>query len=815
MTEQGGPGDGLSPDASRFGPGRFPRMLLPAACSWIGAASCSASPATAPVVAAAAFGFAVLAVVWASIRSPRAGGPLEVVLGMLLLGACCAASVGVVAVAVAVHGADRQPPELRALGGSDLAFELMVTADGVVTRSAAAGASMRFSADLVGATTGSDRRVQGLSVPVMVFTPVTDAGSPRIGERWEARGSIRWNDAADARAALVFASAPAMRLSAAPEALAWSIGLRAGLVEVADALPGPGAELIPGLAIGDVSLLSDNVDDAMERSSLSHLTAVSGANCAIIVWLVTAGAARLGAGRFLRVFLALIALAAFVVLVTPQPSVQRAALMAAIVLCLGGIGRPTRGLAALSLAVIILLVADPWLAGQYGFGLSVLATAGLLLLSRPLAELLARWIPPGLAMVIAVPTAAQLACQPMLVLLDPAIQLGGIPANLLAGPAAAPATLLGLLACLLAVVSTPLATAVAWLAWIPATWIAAVATWFAGLSGARVPWPEGGFGVLLVAIPTGAVVALLLFRRRLPAGAVRAIVAGLVIAAVVVAGRTVGAGLGTALQRPGDWFIAACDVGQGDAVLVRTGGAVALVDVGPDPELLRACLDDLGVDRIDLLVLTHYDLDHVGGLAAVVGTVDEVLLGPVDEPEDERIARTLHDTGALVRWAATGDEGVLGVAADAGHWRVLWPDPAAAGLAPGNDASVVVRFDLPDAAVLLLGDLGEDAQDRLVAGPGIGGAVDIVKVSHHGSSDQSARLARRLDPSIAIVSVGADNGYGHPTRSAMDLYEETGATSVRTDRHGAVVVAPGDARGFRVWTERSDSADQNAVGARG
>lgn len=788
-------------------------MLIPAACAWIGAAAAISAVTSAPAVCAVAFGLAILGVVSASITSSRKPAP-SAATGMVLLVSCCAASVGLVAASVVARDAGRHPSELRALADSQLEVVLEVTSDGVVTRAASASSTVRFSADIVTATRTDGRRLQGLDVPVMVFAPVSDDELPRIGERWLATGALRWTEPADARSALVFARTPATRVTATPDTLAWSIGLRSGLVTIAEGLPGPGAELIPGLAIGDVSLLSDHVGESMQRSSLSHLTAVSGANCAIIVWLITSGAARLGAGRLLRIVLALTALVAFVVLVTPQPSVQRAALMAAVVLCMGGIGRPMRGLAALSLAVIILLVADPWLAGQFGFGLSVLATAGLLLLSRPLTEVLARWVPRGLATLIAVPTAAQLACQPMLVLLDPAIQLGGIPANLLAGPAAAPATLIGLVACLLAAVSMPLATGAAWLAWVPATWIGAVASWFAGLSGTRLPWPEGGLGVLLLALPTGAAVVLLLFSRRLPDVVVRAIGVGLLVAAVVVAGGSLGVGLGTSLQRPGDWIVAACDVGQGDAVLIRSGGAVALVDVGPDPEPLRACLDDLGIGRIDLLVLTHYDVDHVAGLAAVMGKVDEVLLGPVDDPADEGIARSLRDAGAHVRSAAAGDEGALGTAEGVGRWRVLWPDPAVAGITPGNDASVVVRFDLPDAAVLLLGDLGEDAQDRLLAGHGIGGAVDIVKVSHHGSADQSARLARRLDPSIAMVSVGADNGYGHPTRSAMQLYEGTGATPVRTDRSGAIVIAPSDAGGFLVWTERSDPPDRSAVGAR-
>lgn len=811
--DQTRPDDGFAPELTTPGSPVFPRLLVPAACAWIGGALCIGAPGTAQLVVVAAFALAVLCVGGVLVVRRRASGAAVRSQTPLLLGACCLAAVGLVAASVSTSAPGRQPSELRAHGGSTLTAELVITADGLRSSSGAGESSLRFSGDLVAATEGAHRR-DGFAVPIMVFAPTVDDRVPRIGERWVVTGSLRWNEPADSRAALMFASASAERVAGPPELFAWAGVLRAGLVAVAGHLPGAGGELLPGLAIGDVSLVGETTETAMQLSSLSHLTAVSGANCALIVWLVTAAATRLGAGRVLRLVLALAALAAFVVIVTPQPSVQRAALMATFVLVMGGFGRPARGLAALSIAVIVLLVTDPWLAGQYGFGLSVLATAGLLLLSRPLTDVLSRWIPRRLAILIAVPTAAQLACQPMLVLLDPAIQLAGVPANLLAGPAAAPATLLGLIACLVAVVSTPLAIGVAWFGWLPATWIAAVAQSFASVSAARLPWPEGPPGVALLAMPTMAIATLLLFRQVLPRQVSRALGIGVLLFVVIVGAGSFGTVLGTALHRPNDWVVAACDVGQGDAVLVRGGGAVALVDVGPEPESLRTCLDDLGIRRIDLLVLSHYDADHVGGIEAVLGDVGEVLVGPFDDPADERIVRALQETGAVVQAAAAGDEGVLGDASDGPRWRVLWPDPAAGRVTPGNDASVVVRFDLPEAAVLLLGDLGEDAQDRLLARHRIGSAVDIVKVSHHGSADQSDRLADRIGATLAVVSVGADNGYGHPTSSALELYESTGASPVRTDQLGTIVIAPGGTGGFRVWSARSPDAPDVDVGAR-
>ena len=144
-------------------------------------------------------------------------------------------------------------------------------------------------------------------------------------------------------------------------------------------LPDPGGGLVPGLAVGDTSRVDAELDAAMKASSLSHLTAVSGANCALVVGLAFAGAAVLGARRGVRVAAGVAALIGFVVLVTPEPSVSRAAAMAGVAMLAVALGRPAVGIAVLCLAVTLLVAFDPWLATSLGFALSTVATASLLL----------------------------------------------------------------------------------------------------------------------------------------------------------------------------------------------------------------------------------------------------------------------------------------------------------------------------------------------------------------------------------------------------------------------------------------------------
>ncbi|CAN5308492.1 hypothetical protein BH10ACT7_BH10ACT7_31300 [soil metagenome] len=539
--------------------------------------------------------------------------------------------------------------------------------------------------------------------------------------------------------------------------------------------------------------MGDDLDSSMKATSLSHLTVVSGANCAIVIGLIMAAGAAAGLPRALRIGLSLAMLLAFVVLVTPEPSVLRAALMAALVLIALARGRPARGIPVLSLATLCLLVADPWLARNYGFVLSVFATGGLLLLAAPLGRVLAQWMPQPLALVIAVPLAAQLACQPVIILLNASLPTYGIIANVLAEPAAPLATIIGLAGCALLPVLPVVGELLIRVAWLPSAWIAGVARFFAAAPASQLPWPAEWAGVLLLAAITALVVLALSRRWAL-------VVLGLVL--VGYAGFVAGDRIATLAGRPSNWQMAMCDVGQGDATVVRSGGAIALIDTGPDPAPLTSCLDDLGVERIDLLVLTHFDLDHVGGVQAVLGRVDRALVGPIGGDGD-RIVGELAREGAHVEEVARGASGVLGEH----RWNVLWPQKRLVGFEPGNDASVTLRLDpIGECAsgclsAVLLGDLGESAQEAILrAGPV--GSVDVVKVSHHGSADQSARLYSRLSAVIGLVGVGADNDYGHPTDHLLDLLDAAGTEALRTDRSGLILVSPGVAGEVGIWTAR-------------
>jgi competence protein ComEC len=795
------------------------RLVWPAASGWLSAGLLIALPSIA-AAAAAALGVVGLGLLLAAVRagtgrppgarpeSSRPPGSLWATLAV-----CCAAAA-LAGTAVAVQAPLRLPDTVRAVIDDRARVTALITVTSApVARSTAAfgGADqVRFRATLTALQEPADTvpgQTDAVSVPVLVFTAAADPG-PAIGDRLRVQGTLVATEGGDAASALFFGRGRTELVRPAPWFLDWANRLRTGFATAAGELPGTGAHLLPGLAIGDTSAVEDDLDAAMKQSALSHLTAVSGANCAIVLALVLLVSSFCGLGRWWRVGAGLVVLAGFVVLVTPEPSVVRAATMATIVLVAGAVGRGGRGVSALALAVLVLLTFDPWLARNYGFVLSVLATLGLLVLTVPLARRLRRWVPAPVAAVLAIPLAAQLACQPVLVLLSPTLPAYGVPANLLAAAAAPVATIVGLAACLLLPWLPGLAAPLLWLAWLPATWIAAVAETTAALPGSTLPWLGGALGVLLTLACTVAVVVLLpapahgSTRRGVRIGSAML----LCLATGCTVGTLVGTGIGRAAVFPGNWQIAACDIGQGDAVVVRDGARVALIDVGPDPARLTACLHTLSIDRVDLLVLTHYDFDHVGGLDAVIGRVDTALIGPADTDADARLGARLARSGTQVTEAARGQHGTLGAL----EWQVLWPLAGSDLFQTGNDGSVTIRFEGHGVSSLFLGDLGEEAQEALLAA-GPMGRVDVVKVAHHGSADQSGELYAGLGASVGLVSVGADNGYGHPTSSLLDTLDSVGTTVVRTDLDGLSVVAPtggasargaGKSAALTVWTER-------------
>ena len=527
---------------------------------------------------------------------------------------------------------------------------------------------------------------------------------------------------------------------------------------------GDSGALIPGMVLGDTSLQSQSFKNEMRRSGLTHLVAVSGANFAIVSTFILYLMQFLIRRIPLRLAVTALFLIAFISLVRPSPSVLRAAAMAAVLLLAQGTHRGKDSLPALGFAIGAVIVADPWQVRDPGFALSVLATAGLLLLAPRLIESFSKKIPRPLAIVIAIPLSATLFCTPVIVAISGQISPMSILANVLAAPAVAPVTIVGFVAGLISPVAPWISGVLIWIVKPLAAWVAWIASVISDLP--LITLATGSKSLLIIA---GVIALGFIFNRTI------------VITALVLL-----IAISWFLRFPGgDWQIANCDVGQGDAMVINLGNNRGIVlDVGPDPIALDRCLHQLGIKKIELLIMSHSHFDHVGGYS---GAADG----------REIVMQWYGNVRAGTRATFQGTHGAVTI-------DVLWPQGQWADeqVSDPNNSSIAIMLRAPDFSLFAGGDIEPESQ-RLIA-PLIG-EVDIYKVSHHGSKFQDEGFTRALSPTISIISVGTGNTYGHPAPQTIDALTRLGSRVLRTDLDGSVAL---QVRGneFVVRTSRSGFA---------
>jgi competence protein ComEC len=599
------------------------------------------------------------------------------------------------------------------------------------------------------------------------------------GQRIAVTARLAPSRGGDLQAAVLSVNQPPILLGRAPWVQRAAGGLRTGLQRACAELEPKRGGLLPGLVVGDTSRLPEEVRQDFRNTGMTHLTAVSGSNVAIIIGCLLLLLRWCRAGPAICATGCVVGVVAFVILARPSPSVLRAAVMGGLALLALASGRSRAALPGLCATVTALVVVDPELAGDAGFALSVCATAGLLLLAPGWRDALRRRLPTGAAEALAVPAAAQVACAPVVAGLSGSVSLVAIPANLLATAAVAPATVLGVVAAAISPLWPAGAQFAAWLASWPAAWLVTVARVGAGLPGGLLPWPAGTPGALLLAGLT--VLMMVGFRSR----TVRRLV--LVVAVAAIAGAAPVRILAPGWP-PAGWLLVACDVGQGDATVLRTGERSAIVvDAGPEPSVVDGCLDRLGVDDVPLLVISHFHVDHSGGVAGVFSGrhVGEVLVTAWPEPATGRASVIAAAAAARVPVA----EATPGEIRSVGRVTLATVGPIAqlrGTRSDPNNNSVVLRAAVAGVSVLLTGD-AEVEEQRELATAGIG-RVEVLKVAHHGSSFQDPSFLDLLSPTIALVSVGAGNDYGHPSAAVLSRLARGGARVLRTDQSGDIAV---------------------------
>nr|WP_255546228.1 ComEC/Rec2 family competence protein [Nesterenkonia sp. E16_10] len=634
--------------------------------------------------------------------------------------------------------------------------------------------------------------------------------APRLplitGQRYQGLVKLSPTDPGQRETAVLFPSGAELeRLPADPRAEFTEIfnGLRSATAAASSHAVGDAPGLLPGLILGDRTHQDQEVREAMRAAGLSHLTAVSGANCALVMGALIGIVRLLRAPRWMTVPVALIGLVLFVLLVHPEPSVIRAGVMGSIAAVSLFAGRGRAAFSLLCVCVIGLLVFDPFYAMEPAFQLSAAATAGIVVIGTRIRERLERFLPVVLAAPLALAFSAQLFVTPVLLPLSAAVNTYAVPANVLAAPFVPFITVPGTFAAVISTTLPWLAVPILWCCGLAAACLGLIGRAAAGFPQATAPWPEGwvGWGLVVLYVFAALVLAWGLVDRFrywhmvLLAGAAAAMLALVLPVTALAPSRGLD-----------HWRVALCDVGQGDMLVIRTQeSAGVVVDAGEDPLLADQCLEKLGLDTVEALVLTHEHSDHYGGTAGVIedrapGTV--LHAGSADWDVDAEVESVAELPASVPVYRPQAGE-VFEFTRELRVRLTVWV--AEAHHAEANDNSLVALFEIADPQLpvgqigavshplrlLAMGDMEEAATASLLRRDGVPPGVHLLKVAHHGAANGGTELLEATRPAAALIGVGQDNSYGHPSAEIIRTLEAVGASVYRTDLHGTVAFSLG------------------------
>jgi len=543
------------------------------------------------------------------------------------------------------------------------------------------------------------------------------------------------------------------------------------------AFPKEVAGLIEGVTMSRLDDMDAATENDLRSCGLSHLVSVAGLHVGSAAVLALALMSLCGAGRRSRYVCAALVALSVMCMAGFRISSVRAAIMASLAFGAALLGRDSDSFAGLSVAGLFILALNPAALFDGSFQFSF-AAALVIIASMSLA----RRAGP-LRASLCVCAAAQAGITPLVLLGGEGIPVTALAANLLAVPVVAPLLFLSWLVALATPVSVSIGKALAFIPGCLARYVMWVAAFFSRVPTVR---PTGFIQVASLLLYSGGLVALILaIRRKKPL--YRPAVAVLLAAALVMLGF-----VPMPTFRSSD-SVTILDVGEGDAVLLRDSkGATVLVDGGPDEDKIIAKLQARGVSRIDLAVSTHPHADHTAGLVAVLeqlpcGRLIDADLPAGEVPERDRL---LEAAAARNVPRTVSREGATIGVSSLTQLEVLYPPAEGTEEAKNiNENSMVIMAKVGEARVLLTGDIEKGGQEFLLsAHPDL--SCQVMKVPHQGAANgMTDGLLEAARPSLAVISVGRDNKFGHPSGQCLRLLEERGIAVMRTDTDGDVEVS--------------------------
>ena len=581
-------------------------------------------------------------------------------------------------------------------------------------------------------------------------------------------------------------------------------------------LPNPEAGLLSGVLLGLSHTLPDYLADAFRATGLTHIIVISGFNISLVAQAIML-ASRRWLHRWAALWGSLAAIVLYGLFVGPSPPVVRAALMGSLFILGQLLGRKSHALTSLAASSLLMTLFNPLLLWSVSYQLSFVATLALIVLEPALAEGLQAWgaarVSPDDApgwwrpvrdMLLAT-GAAQIATLPVIWYHFSQVSVISLLANVLVLPVQPPIVYLGGIVTALGALSTSLGRVAAWTVWPLLRYTIAVVQWLAGISWASITVPRlhlslvwAFYGVIALGLVVKQRAGL---RARLARLTQQPLATKLSLAVPALVAVLVWASVLILPDRRLHLYL--LDVGQGDAILLRTaGGRAILVDGGPDPLLLTSRLGEIlpfWQRRIDLVVATHADQDHLAGLIPVIERyrVSQVIESPTmgDSALSAQWHQTLAAAGLEPMVASRGMQILMGSGL---RLEVLHPPAGVTAVeqADDNRNSVVLMVDAGRCRILLTADIDAETEASLLD-EGLSLGATVLKVAHHGTDASSSEaFLSAVDPQVALVSVGEGNPFGHPAEGTLQRLAALGCQVFRTDLQGTIELVTD---GQRYW----------------
>ena len=550
-------------------------------------------------------------------------------------------------------------------------------------------------------------------------------------------------------------------------------------------LPKQEAELEQGILLGDTSDIESDIKDDFRECNLSHMLAVSGAHLSYLVLGINTVLSKKAFGIRRRKILSIIFILIFMVIVNMSPSVVRAGISTIIAIFATLIYRKQDTYTTISIALLLTLLNNPFAIFDFGLQLSYLATLSIIIFySKFTQKQFNNKVKKYLYESVMLTLSANILILPITIYEFNTIPINSIISNLLAGPLLGICIILGMFTVILSTVCFPVSKLIAFPLQIILKILIKIIELISkipfGNYTVKTPW-------FIVVFLTYAIIATLIYNKKKITKILTMITLIIFIAMQVFA----------FVNIEGKLKIYFIDVGQGDSMLVKTiKGKNILIDGGgsKDPDydigekILVPYLLDRRIKTLDYVIISHFDEDHATGVAQILGKIDVSSIILTRQLEENDIYRHIlsiaKEKKIKLIYVKEGDVLKIGGI----KISIIHPENKLMINNPMNNNSIVCKVEYNSFSMLLTGDIEMEAEE-LILRKNINLKADVLKVAHHGSkTSTTGEFLKAINPKVALIGVGKNNNFGHPSNEVIQRLKENGTRIYRTDENGEISI---------------------------